>query len=74
MRKEILDRFSFHKPDEKGISQMRMVRLKVRELAHLIVMMSANSAIVQAYPVDPSELPVDGQDELPLNTPAHARR
>lgn len=90
MRKEIIDRFSFHKPDQKGIEKMRAIRMEVRELADLIdvlcpesrekataltqlsfVMMSANSAIVQQYPVDPAELPDEPHPELPLGAPTH---
>lgn len=75
MKEDIKSRFSFHKPDTEGVSKMRDIRRKVRELAQLIdencpesrekataltqlsfVMMSANSAIVQQYPVDESDV------------------
>jgi hypothetical protein len=75
MNQEILSRFCFHKPDEIGISKMKDIRIKIRELAHLIdahcpfsrekataltqlsfVMMSANSAIIQEYPIDSNDL------------------
>lgn len=67
---EIAQRFSFHVPDAKGIQEMELIRVKVRELGMAImdfcpptrerataltqlsfVMMSANSAIVQQYPI-----------------------
>lgn len=75
MNTEILSRFSFHKPDAEGVTKMRDIRRKVRELAMLIdahcpesrekataftqlatVMMHANSAIVQQYPVDENDV------------------
>jgi hypothetical protein len=67
----ILSKYTFHKPDSDGITKMRNIRRKCRELAELIeancpdsdekktaftqlqfVMMSANSSIVQEYPID----------------------
>lgn len=33
MNSDVLSRFSFHKPDAKGIERMRCIRIKVRELA-----------------------------------------
>lgn len=75
MRDDIRSRFSFHKPDETGVANMRTIRRKVRELAQAIddlcpesrekataltqlsfVMMSANSAIVQQYPLDENDV------------------
>jgi hypothetical protein len=75
MQLETLSRFSFHKPDANGVAAMKVVRVKVRELASAIdtlcpaskekataltnlatVMMNANSAIVQQYPIDPADL------------------
>lgn len=72
---EVMSRFTFHKPDEFGVGNMKAIRKKVRELAFLIqttcppsrekataltqlsfVMMSANSAIVQQYPLDEKDL------------------
>lgn len=71
---EINSRFGFHKPDAVGIQKMKVIRMKVRELAFLIentcphskekataltqlsfVMMAANSAIVQQYPLDEND-------------------
>jgi hypothetical protein len=73
--KEIRSRFSFHKPDKKGIEDMRSIMRCVRVLACEIealcpdsrekqtaltqlsfVMMSANSSIVQQYPVDEEDV------------------
>lgn len=73
--KEITSRFSFHKPDETGVSDMRTIRRLVRGLAYHIellcpesrekataltqlatVMMHANSAIVQKFPVDEKDV------------------
>lgn len=73
--KEITSRFSFHKPDETGVENMRTIRRCVRNLAYHIellcpesrekataltqlatVMMHANSAIVQKYPVDENDV------------------
>jgi hypothetical protein len=75
MKQELISRFTFHKPDSIGISHMRFIRSKVRDLAKAIddlcpesrekataftqlqfVMMSANSAIVQQYPIDEGDL------------------
>lgn len=75
MNKDIVSRFSFHKPDEEGQAKMRTIRRQVRVLAQAIdslcpesrekataltqlsfVMMSANSAIVQQYPVDENDV------------------
>jgi hypothetical protein len=74
-KQDILNRFSFHKPDEKGVEDMRAIRRKVRDLASEIdvlcpespskataltqlsfVMMSANSAIVQQFPIDEKDV------------------
>lgn len=73
--KEITSRFSFHKPDEQGVRDMRTIRRLVRQLAYHIelicpesrekataltnlatVMMNANSAIVQKYPLDENDI------------------
>ncbi len=75
MKKDIISRFCFHKPDTEGREKMTKIRMKIRELAYLIedecpesrekataltqlatVMMHANSAIVQSYPVDEADL------------------
>lgn len=72
---EIKSRFSFHKPDRKGVEDMRTIRRHVRQLGYAIdvlcpesrekataltqlatVMMHANSAIVQQYPVDEEDV------------------
>lgn len=74
MKDELRSRFTFHKPDQKGIENMRSILSQVRQLAEVIdvlcpesrekataftqlqfVMMSANSAIVQSYPMDDEE-------------------
>lgn len=72
---ELNGRFSFHKPDQVGIDNMKEIRRAVRNLAYEIeslcpesrekenaltqlatVMMHANSAIVQQYPIDENDV------------------
>jgi hypothetical protein len=83
MSMQILNRFSFHKPDEAGRDKMRLIRKEVRRLAFMIemlcpesrekataltqlatVMMHANSAIVQTYPIDEADLTEDEKQYL----------
>ena len=41
--KEVTSRFSFHKPDEKGIGDMRTIRRAVRSLAYHIELLCPES-------------------------------